>query len=168
MVDRFGSIYGSKLESVRADMERDAQRPVAQAARAAAAPVVNLEPVEAAFAKASAAGIARPKLRLGAFVFSPAPVTGANAGAIYVKQRMPAGDMPGAYLGKVIGGKFFASRECDAAAQAEVVAVSQDPKAAAVAYGRAFGRCSVCNRELTDEASVAAGIGPICAEKYGF
>lgn len=160
-LERFGSLYDSKLASVRGDMAREVARP-------AAAPVVNLEPVHAAFAKAAAAGVHRPTLRLAGFVFNLAPSTGNNPGAIYVKQRMPAGDMPGAYLGKVLGGKFFASRECDAAAQAEVVAVSQDPKAAAVAYGKTFGRCSVCNRELTDAESVANGIGPVCAAKYGF
>lgn len=130
--------------------------------------MVNLEPVQAAFDKAKAAGVARPTLRLAGFVFNLAPSTGSNPGAIYVKERAPAGEMPGKYLGKVRGGKFFASRECDAAAQAEVVAVSQDPKAAAVAYGRKFGKCSVCNRDLTDAASVEAGIGPVCAAKYGF
>lgn len=131
-------------------------------------PVVNLAPVERAFEAAKAAGIQYPKLRLGAFVFSPAGANSVNAGAIYIKQRMPAGDLPGAYLGKVIGGRFFKSRECDWAAEAEILAVSADPRAAAVAYGKRFGRCSVCNRELTDEASVEAGIGPVCAKRYGW
>lgn len=36
---------------------------------------------------------------------------------------------------------------------------------AAVEYGRATGRCSVCGRTLTDPVSIEAGIGPICAEK---
>lgn len=30
------------------------------------------------------------------------------------------------------------------------------------------GRCSCCGRELTDPTRVAMGIGPICAEKWGF
>lgn len=168
VVERFGSIYDAKLESVRADMRRDAARPQVQAIARAEAPVVNLAPVERAFEAAKAAGIQYPKLRLGAFVFSPAGANSANAGAIYIKQRMPAGDLPGAYLGKVLGGKFLKSRECDAAAEAEILAVSADPRAAAVAYGKRFGRCSVCNRELTDEASVEAGIGPVCAKRYGW
>jgi hypothetical protein len=37
-----------------------------------------------------------------------------------------------------------------------------------VRYGRATGNCSCCGRELTDPASIAAGIGPVCAEKYGW
>ena len=42
-----------------------------------------------------------------------------------------------------------------------------DPLSAAVRYGRETGSCSCCGRELTDPASIAAGIGPVCAEKYG-
>lgn len=165
-VERYGSIFDSRLEGIRADMARDA-RPAAAPAPVAR-PVVNLEPVEAAFAKAKAAGIAWPKLRLGGFVFSPAGANSANAGAIYIKTRQPAGDLPGVYMGKVLGGKLFTSRECDKAAEAEILSIAADPKAAAIAYGKEFGRCSVCNRELTDEASVAAGIGPVCATRYGF
>jgi Family of unknown function (DUF6011) len=29
-------------------------------------------------------------------------------------------------------------------------------------------RCAVCNRELSDPVSVEAGIGPICAERFGW
>lgn len=164
-VGKYGSIFESRLESVRGDMAREARpAPAAQAP----APVVSLEAVEAAFAKAKEAGITWPKLRLGGFVFSPAGANSANAGAIYIKTRQPAGDLPGVYMGKVLGGKLFTSRECDAAAKDEILAIAKDPKAAAVAYGKQFGRCSVCNRELTDDASVAAGIGPICATRYGF
>ena len=32
--------------------------------------------------------------------------------------------------------------------------------------GRATGRCCVCSRMLTNEESIRAGIGPICAEKF--
>jgi hypothetical protein len=31
------------------------------------------------------------------------------------------------------------------------------------ALGRKYNRCMVCSRELTDERSIAAGIGPVCA-----
>lgn len=166
IVTRFGSIFDAKLEGVRQDMRRDAERaaPAAPVER----PVVNLQPVEAAFASAKAAGITWPKLRMGGFVFSPAGDNSANAGAIYIKTRQPSGDLPGVYMGKVLGGKLFKSRECDAAAEAEILAIAADPKAAAVAYGKKFGKCSVCNRDLTDAASVEAGIGPICAGRYGF
>lgn len=38
-----------------------------------------------------------------------------------------------------------------------------DLMVAATDYGKRTGRCGICGRELTDPASIAAGIGPICA-----
>lgn len=35
-------------------------------------------------------------------------------------------------------------------------------------YGALYGTCCVCGRTLTNEESIAAGIGPICAEKGGW
>lgn len=53
--------------------------------------------------------------------------------------------------------------------RAEVVElISNDPRAALIRYGTEIGRCGVCNRTLTDEASREAGIGPVCAKKAGF
>jgi hypothetical protein len=46
-------------------------------------------------------------------------------------------------------------------------ALNADPVKAAVLYGHATNSCSFCARELTDEPSVEAGYGPICADKYG-
>lgn len=33
-------------------------------------------------------------------------------------------------------------------------------------FGALYGTCCCCGRTLTNEASIAAGIGPICAEKF--
>jgi hypothetical protein len=132
-----------------------------QAERHAAAPAVSLDPVEQAFNKAKAAGIQRPKLRLENFTFSPAPVTGKNAGAIYVKEGE-------AYLGKVINGRLFAAFNCTPEQEKRIAEVSRDPLNAAIAFGKKFGKCSVCARTLTDAESIARGIGPICAERFGW
>lgn len=35
-------------------------------------------------------------------------------------------------------------------------------------FGTLYGTCCVCGRLLTDEKSIAAGIGPVCAEKGGW
>lgn len=35
-------------------------------------------------------------------------------------------------------------------------------------YGALYGTCCVCGRTLTDENSIAAGIGPVCAGKRGW
>jgi len=132
-----------------------------KAAEAAAAPSCEVAAVEAAFAKAKAAGIKWPKLRLGGFTFSPAGERSANAGAVYVKR----GDL---YLGKVLGGRFQKSRDCSPEIALEIVDLAADPHAAAVAYGKEFGKCAVCAKELSDPESVARGIGPVCAERYGW
>lgn len=46
-------------------------------------------------------------------------------------------------------------------------ALLADPSKAAVEYGHRTGSCCICGRTLTDPASIAAGIGPICAGKFG-
>lgn len=33
-------------------------------------------------------------------------------------------------------------------------------------FGHLYGRCCRCGRTLTDEGSIAAGIGPVCATKF--
>jgi hypothetical protein len=43
--------------------------------------------------------------------------------------------------------------------------IAQDAKAAMIRYGHELGQCGRCGRTLTDEASRAAGIGPICIDK---
>lgn len=40
--------------------------------------------------------------------------------------------------------------------------------AAVIAYAKVTGKCGVCHTKLTDPKSIAAGIGPHCAKKYGF
>jgi hypothetical protein len=39
---------------------------------------------------------------------------------------------------------------------------------AAIRYGKELGRCGICNRTLTNNDSIALGIGPVCAEKVGW
>lgn len=126
------------------------------------APTVSLDAVEVAFRKAQDAGIARPKLRLGEFTFSPAPLTGKNPNAIYVKGA------DGTYLGKVAGGRLFTVASVSPAVEQDIVAVASDPLNAAIAYGKRYGKCSVCARTLTDEDSINRGIGPVCAERFGW
>lgn len=160
-VGKFGSLTPNQLAAAEKCVAKRAAAKVAAVERAAAAPEVSLAPVEAAFAKASAAGIKFPKLNLGEFKLSPAPLHGKNAGAIYVK----SGEQ---YLGKVIGGRFLSTRDCSAEQSAALVAVAADPEAAAVAYGKRYGRCAICSRELSNNESIERGIGPICAGKFGW
>lgn len=160
-VVKFGSLTEKQLAAVQKCVAKDAERNVERAARVEAAPQIDISKIEVSFLKAVEAGIKRPKLRLAEFKFSPAPVTGNNAGAIYVK----AGET---YLGKIAGGKLFKSRDCDASTEASILVAAADPEAAAIAYGRQFGQCAICARELSNQESIDRGIGPICADKFGW
>jgi len=155
---KWGSLTGNQLIAVEGSIARAA---IANA-KAENAPTVSLDPVEVAFGKAKAAGIARPKLRLGEFTFSPAPLTGKNPNAIYVKHAN------GEYLGKVVGGRLFTVAAVSPELERDIVAVAADPLNAAIAYGKRYGKCSVCARTLTDEDSINRGIGPVCAERFGW
>lgn len=46
--------------------------------------------------------------------------------------------------------------------------IAADPEAASKNFGHKIGACGVCGRVLTDTASIAAGIGPICQGKQGW
>lgn len=122
---------------------------------------IDVSKISAAFERAHKAGLKRPKVRFQSIEFSRAPDSGKNPGAIYVKSGEE-------YLGKVLAGRFYPVKTCDEARRAEIVTIATDPSAAAKAHGLKVGWCSCCGRELTDPNSIALGIGPICAEKYGW
>lgn len=46
--------------------------------------------------------------------------------------------------------------------------IGVDPAEAAARYGHEIGRCGVCHRKLTNDISRERGIGPICAERWGW
>lgn len=70
------------------------------------------------------------------------------------------------YLGKVTRSGCD-SRLSDTVKET-IMSVASDPLNAAIRYGKVSGSCSCCGRELTDPRSIEAGIGPICAEKFGW
>lgn len=148
-LDRHGRLSDGQLAAVQRNLQR-----------AASAPTVDVGAIERRFDVARGNLIKKPAMRLDTFVFKAAGESSANPGAIYVTED-------GAYLGKVMGGKFLKSGDCDADRQARIVAAASDPAAAAEAYGRRTGNCSICGRELTAEESLARFIGPICIQKFG-
>ena len=107
----------------------------------------------------------RPKLWLGDLVVYPAAAHSQNAGCLYVKQGRGE---TGIYLGKIAGTKFIRSRECTDAQETFLLESAKDPHAAAVLHGKLTGCCACCGRELTNPESVARGIGPVCAENFGW
>ncbi len=163
---KYGALTERQLGAVRSCVVKAEARNAARKAEKAAietnAPAVNVVPMIDAFASAQAKGIKRPKVRIEGFKFSLAPLTGSNAGAIYVVRDE-------VYLGKIADGKFIRmARNCSLETEAQIVVICQDPKKAAIAHGRRTGNCACCGRELTNHASIDLGIGPICAEKYGW
>lgn len=144
-VDKFNAAKAAKAESV------------------ANAQSVDISGLETAFKKGQQNSIKKPKLRLAegdnSFVFSLAPASGRNAGSVYVA-------MDDLYLGKISEGKFVKSRDCSTELERSVIAACVDPLQSAVAYGRRFGICSCCGRELTNGESIDLGIGPICRSKF--
>ncbi len=165
---KWGSLTEGQLRAVRNSMAREADRAAQAAERVATAKTVDVGAIEAAFSTAVTNGLLRPQLRLEGFVFKRASATGRNAGALYVTRAKanPYGEHD--YLGKVADGKFIKSRDCTDLDEAAIVSACADPREAALRYGRLMGACSVCGRTLVDPVSIEAGIGPICAGKYGF
>ena len=121
---------------------------------------IDASRIEALLATAAAGGLKAPKFRADGLTFSIAGAASRNAGAVYVKGG-------GVYFGKISGGRFSPSRDAAAGTGEAVARIAADPTAAAVAYGRLTGSCACCGRTLSDPASVALGIGPICAERWG-
>lgn len=117
---------------------------------------IDLAVIKAMFDAAVASGYKKPIYRAAGLVISRAPDHGRNPGALYVTSIEDD-----SYLGKIIGTQYTGK---PAPGLEEIAA---DPKAAAIRYGQRTGRCSCCGRLLTAEASIDAGIGPICAEKWG-
>lgn len=46
-------------------------------------------------------------------------------------------------------------------------AIAADPAKAFISYGKQFGVCGVCGRELTNPESIERGIGPVCWGRIG-
>lgn len=124
---------------------------------------VDLTPIRDMFDAAQASGYKKPVYRAEGLKLTLAGSMSSNAGCLYVVEIEDD-----SYQGKVDGILFkgvFGGRK-DVAERLRVIA--QNPLDAAVRYGRKTGTCSCCGRELTNHASIEAGIGPICAQKWGF
>jgi len=171
VIIKYGYLTDGQMAAVRKCMLRDETR---AAEREAAKIDVDVSKIEAAFATARARAN-RPG-QIGVWT-RPLPLTSTSGmtvsfqpgtagsqweGMVFVKA------MDGRKLGHVKAGKFSPRFGCTEAETACVIECAGEPAAAAKAYGKAWSRCCVCSRTLTNDGSIEAGIGPICAEKYGF
>lgn len=173
---QYGTLTDGQLAAVQRCMAKDAeraeQRQTERAARDAAAPSVDVTKLEEAFATArskakdmGARGINRLHLRLQSgdhsIVFSPGSPGSEWEGMIFAKAE-------GKKLGWIKAGKFTARYECTPEEQSAVVDCCNDPLKAALAYGQRWSCCAVCGRTLTNDGSIEAGVGPICAARFGW
>ncbi len=145
------------LAQVAKAAEREAHRAIEREKRNV---TVDASRLHSLFDKAKQSGLKKPGLWFGDIKLSLASETSANAGAIYVKK----GD---SYLGKVMGGVFKPVYGVDASVGELLLSVAAEPEEKLREIGKQTNRCCCCGRTLTDPASVAAGIGPICAENWG-
>lgn len=116
----------------------------------------------------------RRKVMIAMFQFSLAPDHGNNPGAIYVKDD-------GQYIGKIARGEtiFRPGRDFDPARLEALREAMSNPAEAVKADAARRAKllledptmtipCGCCGLPLTNPESVARGIGPICAGKWGF
>ena len=111
--------------------------------------------------RAKANGLKAPILRTNGLTLSLRQAVQPERWLVYAKR----GDT---YLGKI--SPEGAWRPVYAATKADEDSPGGDPAnplEAALAYARETKACACCGILLTDPVSVARGIGPICAEKWG-
>jgi hypothetical protein len=90
-----------------------------------------------------------------------------NGKVLTVKKPKWAGSPTWLTIDNALGGSFEKPKAFAAALLAQIDTADK-AHAAVIAYAKATGKCGVCHKTLTDPASIAAGIGPVCAKKYGF
>lgn len=170
-VIRYGSLTDGQLAACVRLLEKDKARAAERIERTQNAPQVDTAGIDRlkvafdkarAYAAAKAPGLAirNPKITIGGMTISPAKAESKNPGALYVKSG-------GEYLGKIADGKFMAVSACTPAQRDQVLKFVADPAEAAKVYGQETGICCACNAVLKSEWRLR-GIGPVCAEKYGW
>jgi len=170
-LQKFGSLTDGQIAAARKCIAKLEAAKAKFAVARENAPKVSTNKLEQAFAKANKAA-ARPgmigvwvrpiSMKSGDVAMTFSNGTNQWAGKIFVKK------VDGTKLGHIENGKFVRKFACDDAAEVAVVDCCNDPEKAAVAFGKAFGACAICHRTLTNPESIERGIGPICAEKFGW
>lgn len=137
--------------------------------------------IAAALDAAAASGLRKVRLTFGAMELRlSGPTFRAGSGLILVyfneagannaRQRFGSAD----YLGYIQrNGEFRPAARLGmnpppAGALDMLRTICADPAAASRTFGHDTGHCACCRRLLTDPPSVMAGIGPVCAQRFGF
>jgi hypothetical protein len=165
-IRKWGDLSPGRMAMIERGIARDAEfdaKRQQQAAQAVERSVeVGTAKIEAAFQRRREAGQIRLGLHYdGVFI-------GPMRNAPTVLRVKASSGWDSTYYGKIEGGRFFPTRACTDEIKARVAAIAADPGAAARVSGKDTGICCCCGRQLTDPVSIAGGIGPICAGKWGF
>lgn len=153
---QYGSLSDRQVTAIEGMRVRIAERKASRdAERKAAELEIDLSSIRAMFETANGNGYKKPIYRAAGLVINRASDFGKNPGALYVKND------DGDYLGKIIGTQYTGKPA------PALTAIAVDPRGEAIKYGQRTGTCSCCGRQLTNEGSIEAGIGPICASKWG-
>lgn len=161
-LSQYGTLTERQVAAVRGALQKAQERRAEQVKASPSVAGEGLTRLLKAFQTAMDNGLRNPKVRVGSLTFSPAKAASKNYGCLYVKAD-------GEYAGKITPeGRFVCAYATSQETKDLVARVGADPLAEAIAHGKATGTCSCCGRELTDPESIARGIGPVCAEKYGW
>lgn len=156
-----GTLSDKQVEAGKHHLARIAENRAKKEAEAnAKSGDVEMSAITALFDKARSSGLKRPKFYVGEMKISLAPLTGKNAGALYVTYEDD-------YQGKIVGSAYQATRASKPETLDILRKIAENPGEAARMYGQQTGICCCCGAELTNKVSKAAGIGPICAGNWG-
>lgn len=103
--------------------------------------------------------LTKPIIKFHQIRISKAGDNSRNPGYLYLKDN-------GDYIGKISPEGVF-SGSISPMTKLLLDTFAKNPITTAAIYGKETGECCFCGRELTDEESVAAGYGPVCAQKWG-
>jgi len=174
-VGKYGELTGKQLAVVQRGVEREEEFK-AKRAVTAQAPKAEFPNLRAAFQVLIDKGVRKAQMTYGDINVSLASLNGKNPGALYVKDGAD-------YAGKIVGTVFSKAYGAKADLVERLLVVEADPKAAVMKHAKdtaerlaaaeARGEkislpCGCCGIELTNPVSIARGIGPICAGKWGF
>lgn len=152
---QYGSLTTNQLIAVERNVLHVSQVPANVAG-------VGFTLLRSAFQQARTSGLKYPKVHVGSLRFTLAQDDSKNPGYIYVRAD-------GGYVGKISPtGEFSAEPWASTAQIAHITTVARDPKAAAIAHGHATGNCAICSKHLSDPESVTRGMGPTCAQRFGW
>ena len=158
--ENYGSLTPRQETAARSMMEKCAARK-SHAEVVGVAPL-DMAPIHQMFEKARENGLNKMAYRAEGVIITPAKATGKNPGALYVKTASRK-----EYQGKLLSGVWHPVSTVQDGVLDALKVIAANPSKAAQDYGRRTGQCSCCGRELTDPVSIANGLGPICAEKWG-